>query len=90
MSKGKRVVDALIRLVILSGVMLGADVLALVLFLLGASAPVIIGAMGVCGVIGIALGLRATTPLAGPSPPPAPYGPSAPRKLASRKTGILG
>lgn len=90
MSKGKRVVNWLIRGVILGGVMLGADVLALVLFALGASAPVILGAMGVCGVVGIVLGHRATTPLAGPSRPPPPYGPSAPRKLASRKNRILG
>jgi len=85
MSKGKRVVDVIIRLAILGGVMLGADVLAVVMFMLGASARSIIVAMGVCGVIGIALGLRATTPLAGPSRTPTPYGPSAPRKVASAK-----
>lgn len=62
MSRGKRAFDAVIRVVILAGVMLGADVLALVLFALGVSAPGIILAMGACGLAGIWAGRRATTP----------------------------
>jgi hypothetical protein len=93
MSRGKRVVEVCIRLVILSGVMLGADVLALVMFLAGASAPWIVGAMGACGIAGAMLGRRATRPGrpgVGPSRTPPPHGTSAPRNLASRKSENLG
>jgi hypothetical protein len=93
MSKAKRAVEAIIRLVILAGVMLGADVLAVLLMLAGVSAPGIILAMGACGVAGVILGHRATRPGrmgAGPSRPPPPHGTSAPRNLASRKSEKLG
>jgi hypothetical protein len=58
--------------------------IALVLGLCGASPALIVGAMGVCGLVGACLGRAATTPVAGPSPGGTPYGPSAPRKSASR------
>jgi hypothetical protein len=90
MSRGKRVVEACIRLVILAGVMLGADMLALVMFLAGASAPWIVAAMGACGIAGAFLARRATRPAMGPSRPPPPHGTSAPRNLASRKSEKLG
>lgn len=93
MSRGARYVEVIIRLVILGGVMLGADVLAVLMFLAGASAPGIILAMGACGVAGVILGHRATRPGrpgAGPSRPPPPHGTSAPRNLASRKSEKLG
>jgi hypothetical protein len=62
MSKAKRVFDALVRLAILGGFMLGADVLALVLFAAGVSATGIILAMAGVGLAGIWAGGRATTP----------------------------
>jgi hypothetical protein len=86
MSKGKRLVDRAIRFVILSGVMLGADVLALVMALCGAGVGPIMGAMGACGVVGLLLAHRTTTPLAGPSPPPGTLRPKRAPKYRQPQT----
>jgi uncharacterized membrane protein AbrB (regulator of aidB expression) len=58
----------IIRLVIMGGMFLVAVPVALVLGLCGMPAPVIIGAMGACGVVGAWCGLRATVPRRGSSP----------------------
>ncbi len=77
--------DVIICLMFLGGMIIVAEPIALVLALCGASPAVILGAMGACGLVGAYLGRRATLPGAGPSRHPPPYGPSAPRNLASRK-----
>jgi len=90
MSKGKRAVEWFIRAVIFAVVMLGADVLAVLALLCGAGKAGFLAIMVAGAVAGAALARRATRPGVGPSRRPAPYGTSAPRKLASRKIENLG
>jgi hypothetical protein len=65
---GKRVIDYLIRAVILGGMFVVAVPVALVLAMCGASPGVIMGAMGACGLVGAAIGRAATVPRRGSFP----------------------
>lgn len=79
----KRTLDVIIRLAVLAAVMLGADMLALMLFLAGCQGAPIAAVLIAGALAGYALGRRAVTPakIGGSFPGPAPARhKSAPKK----------